>query len=66
MRRVALSPELVFGKRKVCGKLALQVVIGPAATERAPGAACPLAKRGANPRERHAGSVKSVCITDTI
>ena len=45
-RRVALPPELVFSKGEVSGKLALQVMVGPTATERAPGPACPLAKRG--------------------
>jgi hypothetical protein len=46
-RRVALPPELVFSEGKVSGKLALQVIVGPTATERAPDPACPLAKRGA-------------------
>ena len=66
LRRVALPPELVFSEGKVSGKLALQVMVGPTATERAPYPACPLAKRGADLLERHAGSSKSVCMTDTI
>ena len=65
-RRVALPPELVFSEGKVSGKLALQVIVGPTATERAPYPACPLAKRGADLLGRHAGSSKSVCMTDTI
>ena len=61
-----MTAQLVFGEREVSGKLALQVIVGPAAGERAPDAACPLAKRGADPPGRHAGSAKSVCMTDTI
>ena len=65
-RRVAPAAELVFSEGKVSGKLALQVIVGPTATERAPYPACPLAKRGADLLRRHAGSSKSVCMTDTI
>ena len=65
-RRVALPTELVFRDGEVSGKLALQVMVGPPATERAPYPACPLTKRGAELRGRHAGSSKSVCMTDTI
>ena len=36
VRRVALPPELVFSEGEVSGKLALQVMVGPTATERAP------------------------------
>ncbi len=66
VRRVALPTELVFSEGEVSGKLALQVMVGPTATERAPYPPCPLAKRGADLLERHAGSSKSVCMTDTI
>ena len=59
-------PELVFGEGNVTGKLALQVVVGPTSAERAPDAACPRAKPGAAFAGRHAGSSKSVCMTDTI
>jgi hypothetical protein len=65
-RRVALPPELVFSEGKVSGKLALQVMVGPTATERAHDPTCPLAKRGADLQERHAGSSKRVRMTDTI
>jgi hypothetical protein len=65
-RRVPLPPELVFGEGEVCGKLALQVVIGPAAGNRPPDPARPLAKRGADLVKRQAGSSKSVCMTATI
>jgi hypothetical protein len=65
-RRVALPPELVLSQGKVSGKLALQVMVGPTTTERAPDPACPLAKRGADVVERQAGSSKSVCMTATI
>ena len=66
VRRVALPPELVFGEGKMSGKLALQVMVGPPATERAPYPPCPLPERGKNPEGCHAGSSKSVCMTDTI
>jgi hypothetical protein len=63
---VALPTELVFSEGEVSGKLALQVVVGPPAAERAPYPPCPLPKRGKPPRRHHAGSSKSVCMTDTI
>ena len=66
VRRVALPTELVFSEGEVSGKLALQVMVGPPAAERAPDPPCPLPKRGKNPGGRHAGSSKSVCMTDTI
>ena len=49
VRRVALPAELVFSEGEVSGKLALQVMVGPPATERAPCPPCPLPKRGKNP-----------------
>ena len=58
--------ELVFSDGKVSGKLALQVMVGPPATERAPYPPCPFPKRAKNAGGRHAGSSKSVCMTDTI
>jgi hypothetical protein len=66
VRRVALPAELVFSEGEVSGKLAPQVMVGPPATERAPYPPCPLPKGGNNPGGRHAGSSKSVCMTDTI
>jgi hypothetical protein len=66
VRRVPLAAELVFGDGEVSGKLALQVVVGPAAAERAPRPPRPLSKRGKHTRGRHAGSSKSVCMTATI
>ena len=72
--RLTNNDRLVFSKGQVSGKLALQVMVGPTATERAPYPACPLAKRGADLLERHvgssrrrqAGSSKSVCMRATI
>ena len=64
--RVTLPPELVFSEGQVSGELALQIMVGPTATERAHHPTRPLAQRGGDPLERHAGSSNSVCMTDTI